>query len=38
MHITKIKYFSDDCAVQYENCKNFVNLCYHYSDFYLEAE
>ena len=38
MHITKVKYFSDDCAVQYKNYKNFLNLCHHYSDFDLEAE
>ena len=38
MHITKVKYFSDGCAVQYKNYKNFLNLCHHYSDFDLEAE
>ena len=37
-YITKGKYFSDGCAVQYENYKNFLNLCHHYSDFDLEAE
>ena len=37
-HITKVKYFSDGCAAQYKNYKNFLNLCYHYSDFDLETE
>ena len=36
--ITKLKYFSDGCATQYKNYKNFLNLCHYYSDFDLEAE
>ena len=24
-----IEYFTDDCAVQYKNYKNFTNLCNH---------
>ena len=35
-HITTIKHFSDGCAVQLKNYKNFLNLCHHYSDFDLE--
>ena len=34
--ITKIKYFSDSCTVQYKNYKYFLNLCHHYRDFDLE--
>ena len=37
-HITKVKYFSDSCAVQYKNYKNLLNPCHHYSDFNLEAK
>ena len=36
--ITKITYFSDGCAGQYKNCKNFINLCYHLEDFGVPAE
>ena len=36
--IKKIFYFSDGCAGQYKNCKNFYNLCYHKADFGIEAE
>lgn len=25
-------YFSDGCAGQYKNCKNFINLCFHKKD------
>jgi hypothetical protein len=35
---TKIIYFSDGCAAQYKNCKNFLNLCHHQEDFGIEAE
>jgi hypothetical protein len=35
MHII---YFSDGCAAQYKNWKNFVNLCYHVEDFGASAE
>ena len=38
MHIIKVKYFSNGCAVQYKNYKNFLNFCHHYSDFDLEVE
>ena len=34
----KIYYMSDGCAAQYKNCKNFTNLCHHYTDFGVEAE
>ena len=34
----KIIYFSDGCAGQYKNCKNFINLCHHKEDFGIEAE
>ena len=34
----KIFYFSDGCAAQYKNCKNFTNLCYHFLDFGVHAE
>ena len=36
--IKKIFYFSDGCAGQYKNCKNFINLCHHESFFGIEAE
>jgi hypothetical protein len=31
-------YFSDGCAAQYKNKKNFTNLCYHQKDFGIGAE
>lgn len=34
----KIFFFSDGCAAQYKNCKNFCNLCYHTEDFGVPAE
>lgn len=34
----KIFYYSDGCAAQYKNCKNFTNLCYHVEDFGVQAE
>ena len=34
----KVFYFSDGCAGQYNNCKNFMNLCHHSVDFGVEAE
>jgi hypothetical protein len=34
----KIYYFSDGCAGQYKNRKNFVNLFHHVNDFGIEAE
>ena len=36
--IYKVLYFSDGCAGQYKNFKNFINICYHKDDFGLEAE
>ena len=37
-HIQKLIYFSDGCAGQYKNKKNFYNLCQHKNDFGIEAE
>ena len=37
-HITKVKHFSDRCAAQYNNYKNFLNLCHHYSHSVLEVD
>jgi hypothetical protein len=34
----KIIYFSDGCAAQYKNRKNFINLCHHEDDFGMPAE
>jgi hypothetical protein len=34
----KLYYFSDGCAAQYKNKKNFTNLCHHLEDFKIEAE
>jgi len=34
----KMIYFSDGCAAQYKNRKNFVNLCNHGADFGMSAE
>ena len=31
--LSKVHYFSDGCAGQYKNCKNFLDLCFHNSDF-----
>ena len=36
-NITKIHYFSDGCAGQYKNCKNFLNICLHKNDFGLQC-
>lgn len=36
--IKKIIYFSDGCAGQYKNRKNFINLCHHKHDFNIDAE
>jgi len=33
-----VYYFSDGCAGQYKNLKNFSNLCHHEEDFQLQAE
>ena len=32
-----IQYFSDGCASQHKNYKNFLNLTFHYHDFGLDA-
>ena len=29
--------FSDGCAAQYKNCKHFVNLCHHLTDFSIDC-
>ena len=34
--LKKVHYFSDGCAGEYKNCKNFINLCHHKDDFNLE--
>ena len=36
--LSKVHYFSDGCAGQYKNCKNFLNLCLHSSDFRVKCE
>ena len=36
-NICKTEYFSDGCAGQYKNYKNFLNLTYHEEDFSLAA-
>ena len=36
--LSKVHYFSDGCAGQYKNCKNFLNLCLHNSDFWVKCE
>ena len=36
--VDKVFYFSDGCAEQYENHKNFINLCHHQQDFNMDAE
>ena len=35
--VEKIFYFSDDCAEQHKNCKNFINLCHHQQNFNMDA-
>ena len=37
-HITEVKRFSDGCAAQYNNYKNLLNLCQHYSHSGLEVD
>ena len=32
-NVSTVHYFSDGCAAQYKNCKNFLNLCFHQQDF-----
>lgn len=36
--ITKINYFSDEAASQYNNYKNFTNLLHHADDFHISGE
>lgn len=36
--VSHINYFSDGCAAQYKNRKNFVNLAHHRGDFGVTAE
>ena len=36
--LNNIIYFSDGCAGQYKNLKNFINLCCHEKDFGIPAE
>lgn len=38
LSLNKITYFSDGCAAQYKNRKNFVNLTHHEDDFGCKAE
>ncbi|CAH0546678.1 unnamed protein product [Brassicogethes aeneus] len=38
INLSKIYYFSDGCAAQYKNKKNFINLCYHQEEFGVKAE
>ena len=33
-----VHYFSDGCAGQYKNCKNFLNLCHHKDDFGINCK
>ena len=35
--VDNVEYFSDGCAGQYKNYKNFLNLCLHEEDFDLKA-
>lgn len=35
--VESLHYFSDGCAGQYKNCKNFLNLCNHQQDFNIKA-
>ena len=34
----KIFYLSDGCAEQYQNRKDFINLCHYHQDFSMDAE
>ncbi len=36
--IKRIKYFTDGCAAQYKNYKNFLNLTFHKEDFGIDAD
>ena len=37
-NVKSIKYFTNGCAAQYKNYKNFANLCNHQKDFGLDAK
>ena len=36
-NVKKANYHSDGCAGQYKNCKNFINFCMHYHDFFVDC-
>ena len=36
--LKKVHYFTDGCAAQYKNRKNFVNICHHEDDFGVPCE
>ena len=36
--LSMVHYFSDGCAGQYKNYKNFINLCLHEKDFNVKCE
>ena len=36
-NVKRCLYFSDGCAGQYKNCKNFMNLCLHKKDFQIDC-
>ena len=36
--LSNVHYFSDGYAGQYKNCKNFLNLCLHNSDFSVKCK
>ena len=36
--LRKIHYFSDGCGGQYKNRYNFMNICRHHSDFFVDCE
>ena len=35
--IKVVHYFSDGCAGQYKNCRNFLNICHHEQDFAVKC-
>ena len=37
-NLAKIHYFTDGCAAQYKNKKNFINVCHHQQDFGIPCE
>ena len=36
-YVKTIHYFSDGCTAQYKNCKHFVSLCHHLTDFSVDC-